>query len=85
MVIDKILDRYDGKEYIPHDFYYDMLAYGADNISRAMDFSDEDGVRRALCEYIDNNQYNPLIKNFINKTNWLMEEAATDWSKIIEI
>lgn len=87
MIIDRILDRYDGSDYNAKDFYNEMLAYGGygTNISRAMDFGSEDDVRKALCDYIDFNQYNRKIKEFINKANWLVDDNGTDWCVYVQI
>ena len=73
MIVDLILDRKDGSPYRDHDFYFDVLRYGevGDDITRAMDYGTERDVKRALCEYIDNNEYNPAIKNYINSVRWL--------------
>lgn len=38
MIIDRILDRYDGHFYKSQEFYRDMLDYEADSISNAMDY-----------------------------------------------
>ena len=80
MIIDCILDRkwYEeiGKpNYNPQQFYNDCMEYGGSGwyIARAMDFGTEDEVREMLCEYIDNNQYNPEIKDYINSVDWIME------------
>lgn len=79
MIIDCILDRkdnekYDGYDsYNAHDFYIDVLGYGSigDDITRAMDEGTEEDVKNALCKYIDNNEYNPEIKDYINSKTWL--------------
>lgn len=31
----------------------------------------KEDVRNALCQYIDENEYNPEIKKYINSVNWL--------------
>ena len=79
MIIDLILDRkdnekLDGKDsYKAHDFYFDVMRYGkiGDEITSAMDYGTEADVKRALCNYIDNNEYNPEIKNYINAKAWI--------------
>jgi hypothetical protein len=79
MIIDRILDRKDNEKdygfdgYVPHDFYFDVLAYGriGDHITRAMDCGTEEDVKKALCDYVINNEYNPDICNYINSVNWL--------------
>lgn len=73
MIIDLILDRKDGDPYVDRKFYFDVLGYGeiGDDITRAMDYGTERDVKKALCDYIDNNEYNPAIKNYIHSVNWL--------------
>ena len=79
MIIDRILDRKDNAkdygfdEYSPHDFYFDVLVYGriGDNITIAMDYGTEEDVKKALCDYVIDNEYNPDICNYINSVNWL--------------
>ena len=79
MIIDRILDRkdnerYNGKDiYKAHSFYIDCMMYGkiGDDITRAMDEGDNADVQRALCKYIDDNEYNPEIKNYINAKAWI--------------
>lgn len=84
MIIDIILDRKGFEEdgvtdyYNPKYFYDMMMAYGeyggsGYDIARAMDSGTEDDVRRELCRYIDNNNYNPQIKDYINNRDWIME------------
>lgn len=87
MIIDRILDRYDGDEYKPKEFYLEMLSYGGyygNKISMAMDYGTEDDVKQALCDYIGT-QYNPLIKDFIRKANWLVADNGVNWSEIVAI
>lgn len=83
MIIDMILDRKDFEEsgwieYNAHDFYcYCMeessVFHGiADDITRAMDFGDEDDVRDALCAYVVSNGYNPAVCKYIRSKEWLV-------------
>ena len=77
MIIDLILDRKDGQPYNAREFYNDVMQYAetwpemANPITRAMDDSDENDVRRELCAYIDSQDYNPEIKDYINSVQWL--------------
>ena len=78
MIIDRILDRiYNATEETPynaHDFYFEVIIYGrpwGDRITEEMDYGTEESVRHILCEYIDTNEYNPLIKDYINAVTWL--------------
>lgn len=63
------------KPYNPKDFYIAVMRYGgkfADNITYAMDYLGETMIRKALCEYIIGNDYNPEICDYINSVNWLI-------------
>ncbi|MBR6403779.1 MAG: hypothetical protein IKS48_10390 [Eubacterium sp.] len=76
MIIDLILDRKDGEPYNPKDFYTNVLAYEdvfkfEPTISKAMDYGEEEDVKRALCDYINRQNYNPSICDYINSVNWL--------------
>ena len=88
MIIDKILDRYDGDAYDPEDFYRVMMSYeeGTDfPISRALDSGEEEDIKRELCAYIDDGNYNPKIKDFINSVKWLEADDGKDYSKEFDI
>lgn len=85
MIIDMILNRKGFEEdgvmdyYNPKYFYDMMMAYGEYggsgwDIARAMDIGSEDDVRKELCKYIDNNHYNPQIKDYINSVEWIKED-----------
>lgn len=78
MIVDLILDRKDGAPYSAHDFYiacrgYEQLQVGThgEDISIAMDYGDNRDVQRALCQYIDRNEYNPAIKDYIRSQEWV--------------
>ena len=80
MIVDLILDRKGGSSYKAKEFYDDVMAYeeGTDyKISRALDGGTEEDVKKALCDYIINNEYNPKICNYINKVTWLEDEATS--------
>lgn len=74
MLIDFILDRKDGFSYDPEELYdylvgYDIPAYV--EVARALDSGTEEDVKKALCAYIDDEEYNPSIKDYINSVKWL--------------
>ena len=83
MIIDLILDRKDHEEwfgedlYSALDFYHEVCRYSGsamgafDYISLAMDYGTEKDVRKALCRYIDDNEYDEKIKDYINSRDWL--------------
>lgn len=80
MIVDLILDRKDSEEYSPEKFYRDVMRYNssfegiADEITRAMDFGTEEDVKRALCKYIEDNEYSKSICDYINSVKWLNGE-----------
>ena len=82
MIIDLILDRKYNEEipgydsYDPYEFYREVMSYVSifelpRDISSALDYGTEDDVRNALCKYIDDQQYNPNIKDYVNSKTWL--------------
>lgn len=76
MIIDLILERKETGYYEPERFYRDVMNYESlfnmnRKISYAMDYLENDDVIKALCDYIDDNGYNPDIKNYIKAQNWL--------------
>ncbi len=77
MIIDKILDTRAG---VPYDFYEDgryiydeAQIFGFDYIIDAFDGGTNKDCQKALCRYIDENNYNPDIKKFVNSFNWAEE------------
>lgn len=62
-------------EYNARTFYYNVLAYEETlenhSISLAMDYGNEEDVKKALCDYIIKHQYNLDICNYINSVNWI--------------
>ena len=66
------------KAYNPRKFYSDVMnyyvgsgSYYADIISAAMDYGEEPDVKKALCRYVMECEYNPEICDYINSRNWL--------------
>lgn len=84
MIIDYILDRYEGGEYNSHDFYYNVMQYitddisSADDITTALDFGEEDDVKRELCNYVINHQYNLRIIDYILSVDWIIEGTVAE-------
>lgn len=83
MLIDTILDRraayndgFADSDIYGYEQFRDMYEYatffGLDYLASAIDGGTEDDIRRALCRYIDEG-YNPSIKDFIGKVNWVVE------------
>ena len=77
MIIDLILDRRDGDEYNPVDFFINVAGYGkfwptiARPILEAMFSGRESDVKLALSYYIMDEGYNPEIIDYIKSVNWL--------------
>ena len=73
MVIDYILDRKDGYGYDVKEFYDACMAYEEFDIARALDSGTEKDVKKALCNYVIDNDYPKSICKYINSENWLEE------------
>lgn len=76
MIIDLILDRKDGLEYKPEQFYKRCLSYEQTfnfhfSVTDAMNERIEQKVKHCLCEYIFSQGYNPELCDYINSVNWL--------------
>lgn len=80
MIIDVILDRKGGSNYSPLLIltYTDSRVYGDsfDYILHAFQDLDEDKVKVALKRYIDEQEYNPKIKEYVDSVDWLMEQRG---------
>lgn len=87
MIIDLILDRKCGELYNAKDFYNRVFEYGnAHYIDYAMDYGSEKDVCAALCKYIDENDYNPKIKDYIKSVRWLESDfEIPEWLKVKEM
>lgn len=72
MIIDLILDRFDGMPYRANDFYFGVLEYGEDGheITRAMDAGTEADARRALCSFAAAEGCGAEVIRFINSVTW---------------
>ena len=76
MIIDLILDKRDDNDNEPLTeraikYLLDECdIFGFTEIRRAVYSRNERAIKTALCEYIDNNEYNPDLKDFINNTTW---------------
>lgn len=75
MVIDLILDRKEGFVDLNAEYLEDMKQYEFDYINDAIDTNDDDTIKAALNRYIDENEYNPEIKNYITSVNWSVEQV----------
>lgn len=85
MVIDYILDRKDGYGYDVKEFYDVCMAYEEFDIARALDGGTEKDVKKALCDYVIDNDYPKSICKYINSENWLegFEESKKSARKSI--
>lgn len=86
MVIDYILDRKDGYGYDVKEFYDACMAYEEFDIARALDSGTEKDVKKALCNYVIDNDYSKSICKYINSENWLegFEESKKSARKSIK-
>ena len=74
MIIDCILDVRDDPESYDAKEFYDYVMDGFKDfhyIARALDSGSNADVQKALCTYIDSQNYNPEIKDFVNSFDWL--------------
>lgn len=76
MIIDFILDRMDGCSYDSKEFYDYVTEESSvfdfcSNIARALDSGTEQDIKEQLCNYIEQENYNPEIKNYVNSVSWL--------------
>ena len=51
------------------------MEFGFSDLTYALDYLEEDDVKRELCRYVDDQGYRPSIKNFINSVDWLPKDA----------
>jgi hypothetical protein len=60
-------------QYEPKNFYQHVMEYGdvGFGITAAMDGGTEEDVKRELCKYIKDNEYNMELCEYINSVNWL--------------
>ena len=79
MIIDLILDRKDGDKYQPSKFYHDCMGYGevGNDITAAMDYGNEPDIKKAICQYIIDNDYNLDICKYVNRVNWLSSDERS--------
>jgi hypothetical protein len=76
MLIDAILDRKDDEEERDDFFSYDrdkLIDYldgWYDDVANALKLGDQKKIKMELCSYIDTNEYNPAIKDYINARYW---------------
>ena len=84
MVIDIILDRRDAIldsgvddwDYAKaKDLYDSAESSGFTDLCYALDYLEEKDVKRELCNYIDEQEYKPSIKKFVNSVDWLPKDA----------
>jgi hypothetical protein len=84
MVIDIIIDRRDAiQDCGEDDWDYDKareLYNAADDTSLsdlcyALDYLEEEDVKRELCKYIDDQGYRPSLKDFVNSVDWLPKDT----------
>lgn len=79
MIIDCILDAKDDPESYDAKAFYDYVTdessiFEFDYIASALDCGTNADVQKALCRYIDDNGYNPEIKDFVNSFVWVGQD-----------
>lgn len=85
MIIDLILDRKNGIEYNAEEFYRDVLEYEnifelSHDITLSMDYGNNKEVQNALCKYIDDQNYNPDLKQYICSVDWITDNSEHDYT-----
>ena len=76
MIIDVILDRMDGYYYGKEQAraIYDYATFfHMEELASALDGGNNEEVTEALCKYIDDNEYNPQVKEYIRSVEWVQE------------
>lgn len=86
MIIDYILDRKCNEDNGIYDFnardFYNYVSEEESifsftpSIAHLLDTGTNKQVQKRLCEYIDNGEYNPAIKDYVNSKNWIMDDTA---------
>lgn len=74
-IVDYILDRRDGLNYdanTAQSIYFTAVKNCYKRIYTAFAVGDELDVQDALCAYIDRCGYNPDLKWYIRRMNWLV-------------
>lgn len=78
MIIDKILDAKNGcynsqwDECTGAEYIYDEATeFNLLYIAEAFDSGTNSDCQKALCRYIDEQGYNPEIKDFVNSFQWV--------------
>lgn len=76
MIIDLICSKKElknNKPLSPESIRYileECRIFEFDEIAAAVNSRNNDETKKALCRYIDRNEYNPDLKDFINNTIW---------------
>lgn len=73
MIVDAILDRKAYPSYTQEDMDYilnEAKTMDFDYITSAFETGSNKEIQAALCKYIDEQDYNPEIKEYINKNIW---------------
>lgn len=80
MLIDLICDRMNGQSYIARDFYNELVQYSEHfksyvPVIQALDGGTDADVQAELCHYIDVEQYNSQIKEYVCSVKWLTDDT----------
>lgn len=73
MIIDAILDRRACDTYTQRELEYivdEAIIFEFEDIIKAFARNNNVCIRFALCKYIDEGDYNPDIKEYVNRVDW---------------
>ena len=73
MIIDTILDRKSGSNYVIETMKYmydEAMIFKFFQLASALDCGNENDIKRELCNYIVNNNYPRELCNYINSVKW---------------
>lgn len=74
MIIDAIIEAKEDGDYMGLRYLYDQsVFFGFDSLASAIDCGENADIQRELCKYIDSEEYNPELKEFVNSFDWLKE------------
>lgn len=85
MIIDAIIEAKEDGDYMGLRYLYDQsVFFGFNSLASAIDCGENSDIQRELCKYIDSQEYNPDLKEFINSFDWLAEKKEVKVYAIAE-
>lgn len=76
MIVDIILDRRDGEPYSQQAFLDYAIDGEYESVAKALMTNDESVIKQTLKDYLDNNQFNPEIGEYIDSVNWVVGDGV---------